>query len=184
MFWCAAPAPPPCAESVGCHYVTGVQLIAWQDAGHYPRLCFYSKLRRRRLIVNLLEETKPLQHLRASAGALPRLCVSVDAHLRETRHKVKACSHGGKPSASGLFVAFPAGDGVREGIRLQLSRGRKNEHRVALEGTKEEYLSDLSHVFLRRDFFSHKLTPTPPSRSHSEADLTLWGFKEVMMITT
>lgn len=102
-----------------------VQLIAWPDARHYPRLCFYSKLHRRRLMVNLLEEAKPLRHLRAWAGALPVFGVSADAYLRETRHKVKACSHDGKPSASGLCVAFTEGDGVRAGMRLQLSGGRK-----------------------------------------------------------
>lgn len=72
--WCcgrAVPAPPPCVERVGCHYVTGVQLIAWrEDAGHYPRVCLYPKLHRRRWMVNLLEDAKPLRHMRDSAGAL------------------------------------------------------------------------------------------------------------------
>lgn len=81
---------------------------------------------------------------------------------------------------------------MREGTRLQRTaqRGQKTVRRVDLEGTKEEYLSNLSHVFMRRDFLSRAEIHPPPSspppcaHSHHETYLTLWGLKEVMMITT
>lgn len=82
---------------------------------------------------------------------------------------------------------------MREGTRLQRTaqRGQKTVRRVHLEGTKEVFLSNLSHVFMRRDFLSRAEILPPPSQSppscthsHHEAYLTLWGLKEVMMITT
>lgn len=55
---------------------------------------------------------------------------------------------------------------MREGTRLQRTaqRGQTTVRRVDLEGTKEEYLSNLSHVFVRRDFLSRaEIHPPPPS---------------------
>lgn len=126
----AAPAPPPCVRAKCELSLCNTRALnCLSDRWSSSRLCFYSKLHRRRLIVNLLEETKPLRHLRAWAGARAMFCVSADACLRETRHKVKALSHDGKPSSFGVFGAFTAGDGVREGVRegvrLQLRGGRK-----------------------------------------------------------
>lgn len=95
-------------------------------------------------------------------------CASADAHLRGITDKVKACSHNGNPSAYRLFVASTAGDIVRGGMRLQLAaqRGQTAAHRLDLEVTKEEYLSNLPHVFLRRDFspWSDAQKSPPPLR--------------------
>lgn len=62
---------------------------------------------------------------------------------------------------------------MREGTRLQRTaqRGQKTVRRVHLEGTKEVFLSNLSHVFMRRDFLSRAeiLPPPPPPNRHPRA---------------
>lgn len=84
------------------------------------------------------------------------------SYFKGKQHKVKASSYN-ENQVCGLFIVLCSVHAAREYERekgcsfLLNGEGKPCSSERGKEGTKEEYLSNLSHVFLRRDFFSHRM---------------------------